>query len=114
MEQQGFLFPGVLNAGFLEVLQNHGAEVLLLAGFLLAHRAVVILVGGREHAMGRETLHRERGTDTDPFLVFVRLVVKGFGIGMFAIAAAMAPRFMPSLMSGLLAMDLRVTCGTRL
>ena len=60
VEGESLGLAGVLHARLLEVIQNHGGEVLLLVAFLLADRAVLILVGGGQYAMRRQTLHQER------------------------------------------------------
>ena len=51
VEAEPFALAVVLHARLLQVRQDHGGEVLLLAAFLLADRAILILVGRGEHAM---------------------------------------------------------------
>ena len=64
--------------------------------------------------MRRQALDRERPGDADALLVLVRLVVERLGLGVAGDRGVDLSRVMPSLMSGLLAIDLSVTCGTRL
>ena len=54
------------------------------------------------------------GPDTRMRFVFVGLIVEHFGLGVAGDGSVDLLRVMPSLMSGLLAIDLSVTCGTRL
>ncbi len=75
----------------------------------------VVLVGGGEHPVRREALDRERPADADALVVLVGLVVEHLGLGVAGDGGVDLLRAScPSLMSGLLAMDLSVTCGTRL
>ncbi len=82
VECEPFGLARVLHACLLQVVQDHGREVLLLLGFLLGHRAVLIVVGGGEHAMRREAFDRERAGHTHALVVLVRLVVERFGVGV--------------------------------
>ena len=82
VEAQPFALASVLHARLLEVLQDHGCEVLLLAGLLFCPGAVLILIGRRQHAMRREALHRERAAHPHTLVVFVGLIVQRFGLGI--------------------------------
>ena len=81
VEFQPLLFTGVLDAGFAEVVQNHRGEIVMLAGFLFGNRAVAVLVR-RKETMRRQAFHRERAGDAEAFVVFVRLVVEQFRVGV--------------------------------
>jgi hypothetical protein len=52
VEAQSLALHGILDTCFFQVIEDHGSEVLLIAGFLLGYRAVHIAVGGGEDAMG--------------------------------------------------------------
>ncbi len=72
---------GLLDAGGLEVLQDHAGEILLFAvaelGFRHAVDELVVLVNA-QHAVGRNALHREGTGDADLPVVLVGLVVEVF------------------------------------
>ena len=91
------------------IMCRTGGRIAL--ALLLRSRPLLV---GREYPMRREALDRERTAHTDALVVLVGLVVEQFGLGVTLDGRVDLLRVMPSLMSGLLAMDLSVTCGTRL
>ena len=83
VEVQPLVLAGVLHAGLAQVVQDHGGEVLLLAA--PPARVTVpsdVVVGGGEHAVGREALDRERAAHADALVVLVGLVVERLGVGV--------------------------------
>ena len=82
-ERDPVFLVGLLDAGGLEVLQDHAGEVLLSAvaepGFRHAVDELVVLVDA-QHAVGRNALHREGACDADLPVVLVGFVVEVFVI----------------------------------
>jgi hypothetical protein len=45
-EGEPFSFAGVLDAGLLEIFQDHGSEILLLSGLVFGRGSVAVFIGG--------------------------------------------------------------------
>ena len=84
-EGDAVLTAGLLDAGRVQVLQDHGREVLLpvVAGLGLGEMVdqLVILVDA-ERAVRRQTLHRERTGDAEDSPIAVGLVVQVLEVGL--------------------------------
>ena len=75
----------LLDTGSLQVVEDHGGEILLLAvaelGFGDVVDEIVILVNA-EDAVRQEALHGKGSGDTDLASILVRLVVEVFVVGL--------------------------------
>ena len=117
LEDEALVLEGVLDAGLAQVVEDDGHEVGGVAGRRgSAGRPLrAAPVAPRQHPMRREALDRERPGHADARRVLVGLVVEQLGVGVAADGGVdLGSRDMPSRMSGLLAIDFSVMCGTRL
>ena len=75
----------LLHAGGLEVLQDHGREVLrrVVTGLALGEMIdQFVVLADAERAVRRQALHCERACDADDSSIVVWLVVKKFEVGL--------------------------------
>ena len=113
-ERDPLLPAAVLDAGLREVVEDRLLEVRrvgVLGGLGLGER--LRAVAERERAVRAQRLDRERAGDADLLRVLERLVVEQLEVGVPLDRRVDLARGMPSLMSGLFAIDFSVMCWTR-
>ena len=79
------LFIRLLDAGRLQILQNHLREGLLSVGLnadLFGWVDQVVVFIDAQHPMGGKALDRERTSHTNLFVIWIGLVVEGFKLGL--------------------------------